>query len=206
MSQLAARWDRLAQRLRLDAAPARAVFQTLSQLYAQPHRAYHNLDHINDCLRQLDASGAPQDLALELAIWYHDAIYEPLSPTNEQDSAALLQAHADSLGLDNALVDNARRLILITKHYDRAHAPDEQLLADIDRSVLARDPQGYDDYASAIRAEYASVDDQRYRKGRGEFLRSQLAQPRLFFTDWAARAGLERRARVNIQRELAALG
>ena len=47
--------------------------------WQEPHRRYHGLDHLRDCLVRLDespATGMERDLA-EAALWYHDVIYRP---------------------------------------------------------------------------------------------------------------------------------
>jgi predicted metal-dependent HD superfamily phosphohydrolase len=68
--------------------------------------------------------------------------------------------------------------------------------------VLGR--PGYDDYAAAIRREYAHVPDDLFRKGRSDVLRRLLAVPRLYRTD-RARDLWEERARANMEAELTRL-
>ena len=61
------------------------------QSWQEPHRHYHGLDHLRDCLARLDespATGMERDLA-EAALWYHDVIYRPGAPDNEARSAEL---------------------------------------------------------------------------------------------------------------------
>lgn len=63
------------------------ILLRLTELYTESGRHYHNLKHIAAML-----TGAPEKLSVEqiVAIWFHDAIYSPISLTNEEDSAALV--------------------------------------------------------------------------------------------------------------------
>src|SRR5687767_15395590 len=59
--------------------------------YSEPHRAYHNIRHIEECFHALaPAAHLAERLAeVHLALWFHDAIYDPRGKDNEQASADL---------------------------------------------------------------------------------------------------------------------
>jgi predicted metal-dependent HD superfamily phosphohydrolase len=81
---------------------------------------------------------------------------------------------------------------------------DTAVLLAADLAVLAAEPARYAEYATAVRREYAHVDDRAWRDGRSAVLRSLLARPQLFapeldLGEW------ERRARANLTSELASL-
>jgi len=61
--------------------------------------------------------------ALELALWFHDAVYRPGRGDNEQASAELALRWASTLGLAPALGQRAAGLILATRH-EPSGAPD----------------------------------------------------------------------------------
>ncbi|CCW62273.1 unnamed protein product [Phytomonas sp. EM1] len=83
----------------------------IRQPYLEPHRHYHNLNHIRALLMELEAyiqvrssnskgvslcsselsSQRWGDLAVVLAIFFHDAVYNPTSKVNEEDSVGLLR-------------------------------------------------------------------------------------------------------------------
>ncbi|EJK76201.1 hypothetical protein THAOC_02051, partial [Thalassiosira oceanica] len=79
----------------------------IASLHSGPGRAYHNLDHVADVLAALDSLlGGPPPVApgdddgraaLDLAAFFHDAVYDPRSPTNEGDSAGLFDGFAADL-------------------------------------------------------------------------------------------------------------
>ena len=171
--------------------------------YAAPNRHYHNLAHIEDCLDQLagiDGLSAAEREILTEAIWWHDVVYDPTRPDNEELSAQLAEQHVAA-----HLRDEVGRLIRLTKTHqveptDRLGA----ILISIDLSILAAEPPRYDAYAAAIRREYAHVPDDAYRTGRADVLRRFAARP-VIFPDAAFAKAYERKARDNLAREIASL-
>ena len=69
-----------------------AVRDELIARYREPHRRYHTMAHIEDCLAQVAASTDftdEQRALMDAAIWFHDAIYDSRKSDNEARSAAL---------------------------------------------------------------------------------------------------------------------
>lgn len=199
-----ARWSALMNRTGLP--PLQAVFSDLQRRHGERHRHYHTADHINALLRHLDRhSGlATAPDRIELAIWFHDAIYKPLSKTNEADSADLARTCL-SEHLSDSDIDWIAETILLTANHGYTEDPDTALMLDLDLSILATDAETYDRYTSDIRREYRWVPGPLYRKGRATILRHFLDMPRLYKTD-ALAAIWEAPARSNLSRELAVLG
>jgi predicted metal-dependent HD superfamily phosphohydrolase len=71
------RWARLWRQVSSGAGAPESIYQELVSLYVQPHRHYHNLRHLAECLAAFDSvrSMANQPVAIELAIWFHDTVY-----------------------------------------------------------------------------------------------------------------------------------
>ena len=88
-SALAARWQRLTTPLLPDAARREVAFQKLVAAYEAAGRHYHTLAHIEHLLRRLEALPLHDAPVVELAVWFHDAVYNPLKSDNEAHSAAL---------------------------------------------------------------------------------------------------------------------
>ena len=126
----------LCGRLGLPASDMDRIWLLLEGHYVESHRHYHNLQHIGSMLARLD-NPHPGDDAVELAIWFHDIVYDPESPDNETRSARLFE---ECLGRTVAadLTADVVRLILATD-YSRARTgrSDEDLIRDIDLSILA---------------------------------------------------------------------
>ena len=198
----ATRWGRLVGRMGIDAAAARPVLDELVRAYGDPARHYHTLGHITELLGLLDRNGrqiADPD-AVEMAIFFHDAVYEPTRSDNEAASAALARDRLGGLGVAGTLIERVEQLVLATRHLEHTQGPsdpDLEQLVDLDLAILASPREVYADYARAIRAEYAVFADDRYRPGRRRVLRGFLARERIYLSphlhdlwDAAARANL----------------
>ncbi|WP_439477414.1 HD domain-containing protein [Brevundimonas sp.] len=185
-----------------------AVRDELIARYGEPHRRYHTMVHIEDCLAQVAASTDMDDnqrALMDAAIWFHDAIYDPTRNDNEAESAKLAAERLSVAGAEQAFIDKVSRLILLTAGH--SVQPDDALgarLVSIDLSILGAVPERYDAYAAAIRFEYGHVPEPLYRAGRAAILKRFL-ESGLLFADpvWAER--FEAQARANLAREIAAL-
>lgn len=185
-----------------------AVRDALIARYGEPHRRYHALAHIEDCLTQVRAStdltAAQRDL-LETAIWFHDAIYDPTRNDNEAASADLAREQLSADGADPGFIAEIERLILLTAGHSVGDGDAlGARLVSIDLSILGAEPARYDAYARAIREEYAHVPEPLYRAGRAAIMGRFLDSPALFADPiWADH--YETQARANIAREIADL-
>ncbi|MFD3542146.1 hypothetical protein ACFWUQ_21995 [Streptomyces sp. NPDC058662] len=175
--------------------------------WAEPQRRYHTTAHLADVLARIDvlAPHAADPAAVELAAWFHDAVYRPDRSENEERSAALAERALPELGVDAARTAEVARLVRLTVTHDPAPGDtDGEVLCDADLAVLAGAPQAYAAYAAAVRAEYGFVPDEDFRTGRAAVLRQLLDLPRLFRTPYGT-AHWEAPARANLAAELAAL-
>lgn len=199
--QLHHRWSRFVASIAPD-GDSESVWRVLHTRYTEPFRAYHNLLHIEDCLRVFDEHHgiATNAQAVEAAIWFHDVIYTVGATDNEARSAAFAAEQLAWLGADGALVEHVAGLIQATDHRTSPAAPDARLICDIDLSILGRAPDEYDAYAAAIRRE-VGVREAVFGSHRVVFLRGMLAKPQIFHTR-AFAALLEQKARKNMQDEL----
>lgn len=190
------RWKVLCTQAGLDGS---AGWQALSAAYGEPIRAYHNLDHVADCLRMFDdhSQHATDPVAVEFAIWFHDIVYDARETDNEERSAVIAERFLEGTSYGQGVGD----LIRATKHDAPPGTPDAALLCDIDLSILGRTPGEYDAYARAIRQEYAWVPLEDYLKGRTRVLESFLSRPSIFvLEEMESRYGAL--ARENLEREI----
>jgi predicted metal-dependent HD superfamily phosphohydrolase len=140
--------------------------------------------------------------ALQLAAWFHDAVYDPRAADNEARSAAYATASLAALKLPPAQISSVERLILATRsHLAEPGDHDAHVLLDADLAILGSEPEQYDAYAHAIRQEYGWVPETEYRYGRGQVLAQFLARDRIYYTQ-AMTTLYEQAARRNLQREL----
>ena len=177
--------------------------EVLSQLdgaYSQSGRYYHNAQHILACLEHLDRISDRLEfpLEVELALWFHDAIYKVFSNDNEQKSAQWARDFLVVNGAQGAAASRVYDLIIATQHNAPATTQDAAWLVDIDLSILGRPAAVYEQFESDIRREYRMVPWFLYRKKRAEILSGFLAREKIyinepFSTEW------EEQARCNMQ-------
>ncbi len=184
-----------------------AAEQRLLPLYSEPHRAYHNVAHVRALLKLADthADLIHDPLAVKLAIWFHDAVYDTAQPDNEQRSASMAQQTLSEWHGDPDLIASVVSKVSATAGHRWEDADtDTALFLDFDLSVLAAPEAVYDVYADQIAREYSWVPQLAYRAGRIDVLQGFLRRPHLYFTE-RFRAQWELRARDNLQRELKSL-
>jgi predicted metal-dependent HD superfamily phosphohydrolase len=201
-NDLAARWRQL-----MGVSPAAAALgDELLRRWAESHRRYHTLEHLAACLDAVDALAdeAADVIAVRLAVWFHDAVYNRRPGEDEQASAALAEDRLRRLGVADRVAEVARLVRLTATHQT---APDDRngaVLCDADLSVLGGTPESYARYAAQIREEYADIDEVDFRAGRRRVLEAFAAREPLFRTR-PAQALWEERARRNVRTELALL-
>lgn len=178
--------------------------ERLLACYQEPHRHYHTLQHLGECLAAFDQARAlaPHPDEIALALWFHDAIYDVKRSDNEARSAdwareALLDAEVEC-----AVADRVHALIMATRHDAVPADADAQLLVDIDLGILGADTARFAEYEAQIRREYAFVPGWLFRRKRRAILQGFLERPRLYTTPYF-HDRLETRARENLARAVA---
>lgn len=199
-----ARWQRDWSRAQLE--PPSDVAPLLAR-YRESHRAYHTVQHLDECFGWLDRveADAYDPHLVSLALWYHDAVYDPHAPDNEQASADLASSDLRSAGAAPSVVSAVSDLILATRHTALPPAGDPTLLVDIDLAILGAPPSRFAEYEDQIRQEYRWVPGPIFRRRRAEILRAFLARPRLYHTE-LLHGELEQPARDNLAAALSKLG
>lgn len=221
------RWEQLC--VALDILPDRHEFTTLVSAYSQPHRYYHTLQHLGECLEQLDWAIAefryvnldcfqfienttrarcshsritPYHFKLiEISLWYHDVIYQPRDQNNEQKSADLAAHFLSRSGLNSNEIRLIWSSILATEHRKIPVETIHQFVVDIDLSILGAEVDRFQEYDLQICQEYAWVTPSIYRQKRKEVLSGFLSKHRIYVTDLFYRK-FEKRARENLKRAI----
>lgn len=194
--------------------------ESLLQAWEQPHRAYHHSGHLSQMLTDLDrlyahrTQAGSTPLALILAAWFHDAVYEGVSGEDERRSEQLAIASLEPLVTAGLLggdeLQMVRLLVRATATHElpeSANLPagyepaDIQFFLDADMAILAADSARYRRYLRGVRSEYSHFDDEAFRAGRTTFLRSILGRKRIFLSEQALQLW-EEPARANLQAEL----
>lgn len=184
------------------AGDAASWHEKLTQAYAEPQRHYHNQQHIAECLAEFDGVKqlAQDPAAVELALWFHDAVYDPKAGDNEERSAAMAVSCIEAAG-QSKLAATVGSLVMATKLHDTEADPDAGLLVDVDLSILGKDEPRFSEYEAQIREEYRWVPGLVFKPKRAEILRRFLDRKRIYTTDLFA-AKYEESARRNLENSI----
>lgn len=178
----------------LGAQAPEPLYHALLDCYREPHRRYHTLEHLHECLAIFDAVRAlaerPEEV--ELALWFHDAIYDVRRDDNEARSAAWARA---SVGGEAG--ERIHALVMATAHDAALEGADAKLIVDIDLSILGAEPARFAEYEAQIRQEYDFVPEALYRRRRAALLQRFLDRPTIFSTPYFIER-YEARARANL--------
>jgi predicted metal-dependent HD superfamily phosphohydrolase len=183
----------------LGVGPETDTFSRLQSAYAQKHRAYHTSRHIDECLLLLDELKhlAAHPAEVECALWFHDAIYEPMSKSNEERSANWMANFGGRVGVAPEALARIRAHIMATRHVALPADQDSSLVVDIDLAILGADPGRYDEFERDVRREYRWVPGIVYRPKRAAILQTFLDRPRIYH--WEPVYGrFEGKARSNV--------
>ena len=193
--------------------------ESLLQAWEQPHRAYHHSGHLSQMLTDLDRLYAHRTqgstpLALVLAAWFHDAVYEGAPGEDERRSEQLASTSLEPLVTAGLLTGHELQMVSLLVRATATHElpesvdlpagyepADIQFFLDADMAILAADSARYHRYLRGVRSEYSHFDDEAFRTGRTTFLRSTLGRKRIFLSEQALQLW-EEPARANLSAEL----
>ncbi|MBD2356513.1 hypothetical protein H6G41_18090 [Tolypothrix sp. FACHB-123] len=201
---LLSRWQETIKHLPFNQIAANQIFNDIITAYSTPDRYYHTCKHLLHILITIDnlKTYTKNLQAVQLAAWFHDIIYDTSAKDNEKKSAEYAGELLPNLGLKNNNISDIQNLILHTKHHQAAADDvDSQVLLDADLAILAADSIQYQEYATAIRQEYAWVPQAEYIVGRQQVLERFLQRDRIYFTPLMY-ATAEEIARRNLQQEI----
>ncbi|WP_022953160.1 HD domain-containing protein [Leucothrix mucor] len=175
------------------------LFMELHQAHADEARFYHNEQHISECLSQfqLIRTLAERPAEVEIAFWFHDAVYETKASDNEARSAEWAKTFLSSVGVDEVSVARVVAMIIATKSH-KTYDTDSALLVDIDLGILGASEAAFERYDEAIRSEFHWAPLAQYKLARAQVLRGFLNREFIYKTDYF-RSNYEQQARNNLE-------
>jgi predicted metal-dependent HD superfamily phosphohydrolase len=186
-------------------------YADLVSRYAERSRSYHTLAHIEALLAEFDLFRESKEKeleakffcaeAIEMAIWYHDAVYNTQAKDNEEKSAALFRVVAESASLTGIFPEKVVGAILATKHLVAPSDFDSAVVCDVDLAIFGQPEWTFDEYERQIRREYGWVSEIQFREGRRAILQSFLQRPTIYSTKFF-RGKYEAQARENLARSI----
>lgn len=210
--------QRIADHYELDKPISILMVELLKQFYGNSGRHYHGLNHINDCLLNLNNLESDLDFKVTsiyldynkiiTGIIFHDAIYNPTSKTNEEDSAELFQSFFYRSNMPLATIEEIKDFILATKHINFNKELDPKgkdinrcILLDLDLASLGYDPSIFFTNGGDIRKEYGFVDNKLFYSKRIDILSNFLSWNRIYYTNYFFDK-YEAQARKNLRHEI----
>jgi len=184
---------------KLEVYPPMDVFEQLKDQYSEPHRYYHTTQHLVECLRYLDnVQPTTHKAEITIALWFHDAIYDVKAHDNEERSAQWANTIMLQQGVDYESRRLIHELIMVTKHPSIPSTPTEQLMVDIDLSILGSSPDRFNQYQQQIRQEYSWVEEEQYNAARKSIL-TQFSNLEPIYRTAQLNQLLEKQAKTNLQ-------
>ncbi|MFC7404507.1 hypothetical protein [Georgenia alba] len=186
----------------------------LLERWQEPDRHFHNCKHLIDMLARVDelAEETHNPDMVRLAAWYHGAVFSSVATKtyarsggeDEVASAALAREELGALGVPEPALDRIAELILgLKRHEIKSKDIDCLALSDADLGILAADPQKYQAYRKAVRAEYTHIPLRHYVEARSAIVSKLLARRNIFVSPMGQQ--WEDAARENLTAELGRL-
>lgn len=139
---------------------------------------------------------------VELALWFHDSIYDPGRKDSEQRSADYARESVLACGGAAEVANRVHALVMATRHAAEPQGVNQQVLVDVDLSILGAGAARFDEYEAQVREEYRWVPKPIYTRKRRRILEGFLSRATIFSTPLFIER-YERQARANLQRSLA---
>lgn len=195
------RWNKLVGTTNIE-----GIFNQIVDAYSDKRRSYHNLKHILSCLNEFDQVKEKiiNKKEVELAILFHDIIYDPKESDNEEKSAKFAVSVLKGTKPTCVNIDLVEELILATKHDGPINISDAEYIADIDISIFGYQADIYMGYEKNIRKEYAWVPIDIYKEKRKEILLSFLSRDKIYYTEFFSNR-YELKAHCNLEASVSLL-
>lgn len=149
--------------------------KTILSMWNESHRSYHNLNHLNDLISQINENKSKYSEKeydkLILTALFHDVVYDPTSQTNEEDSANfLIECVVDKTNSD---ILDIKQMILDTKTHNSTTNLSESF-NNYDMNIVERDFDQLLEWENGISEEFSVYSKEEYKLGRLKFLESLL--------------------------------
>ena len=160
MSNLHSRWAAAWKEVGGSVAMGGILFEGgLNLRFQEVWRHYYGLSHIETMLDELDAFRAAEEskmvhfAAVKMMVWYHDAVYYPYAPRNDETQSARLFALVGKLAyLQEPFITRVVEGILATANRKQSENSNIRTLCDIDLAILGQPEPVFDRYKAR---EYA---------------------------------------------------
>ena len=147
---------------------------TILAMWNESHRYYHNLNHLNDLIEQINENKSQYSQKeyekMILASLFHDCVYDPMRTDNEERSADFFMECI--IDKSNPDLLEVKQMIFDTKTHEST-TPLSEKFNKLDMNIVERDFNQLLDWEEGIYNEYKSYGE-KYKEGRLQFLESLL--------------------------------
>mgnify|MGYP003611530424 FL=1 len=198
LDQFKSYWLRFSSQLSIEQDISQTLLNILITAYSEPQRAYHNVQHIAECLAHFQSiqSSLNDPIAVETAIWFHDVIYDPRASDNELQSAELMKQLCNTF-LSEQQIEKVYQWIIATQKHQSSYDHDLNSLLDIDLAILGSSAERFAEYQQQIQFEYAWVESGVYQVKRKQLLQQFEQMNPIFQTSYFNQC-LEKQAKRNL--------
>ncbi len=203
---LVQKWDIICQFYPINPSQKLQMAQQWLDAYQEKGRFYHNLSHIFNLIKLSEGLNLSQEwlYPFQLAIFYHDIVYNPVRKDNEAASAEIALSHWQKMLSDEDMSQLQTYILSTAQHQNLNGKAETQLFLDLDLSVLAAPLDLYQLYCEGVRREYIlSFDNEIYTRGRLDFLKKYAQREAFFYSPQFEM--LNSKARENINWEISFL-
>lgn len=149
------------------------IFNLILDKYSEPHRYYHNLQHISELYNKISLwnLNSTQAKTIVMAIVFHDIVYDPKATDNEEKSNELFLNYFKDL----TIAPKVSKLILATKNHSIHPVGEDPILdifLDLDLSILGTSEFEFKNYEKNVREEYKFVPQDIYELKRAEIMKT----------------------------------
>jgi predicted metal-dependent HD superfamily phosphohydrolase len=191
-------WKKLS--VQFDTRHCNAVFTSLAKFYGDASRHYHCGGHINQCLSKLDEISAVSGYfpTVEIAIWFHDAVYTAGAPDNEENSMIWFRRQTEG-HFSAETITEVCGLIMATEHKTPPETDLERITVDVDLSSFSLPFARFIADGKDIRKEFVTLTNNEFILGQNKFLQRLLDRPSFYSTEYFL-THYENYAQENIQK------
>ena len=182
------------------------VYLNLFERYTEVHRYYHRFPHVMRMLKEFEQVKhlCVNPHAVEMSLWCGRAIYRLNENHNEEKSAVFIEEIMYYARVDEMLINEVTRLILLTKKNETSQKDhDGALRLDIELAVLGSSPEVFSQYERGIEKEYDYVRISRdtFISERKKMLIELIQRKSIYHTEHF-RERYEEQAEKNLMRSL----
>jgi len=150
----------------------------LEKRWREPHRYYHNIDHLILILKDIEKDIDFKHLsiyekhAILLAAFFHDAVYDPKKDDNEEKSVKIFRFAFKNT--DPKMTSTVSDLIMVTKYRKRPITKLKRILWDADNAGFKKGYSWLFKTEKLIQKEYSYLPKEKFREGKIKFLETNF--------------------------------